>query len=61
MVSTQGRTCVICEQNKLEGIAVCERWICTTCELEIVQTDVQDPKYPFFIHQLRQVWYRGEA
>lgn len=53
--------CLICETDQVEGIRVCEKWICLVCEMEMVKTDVRDPKYPFFIHQLKQIWYKGEA
>jgi hypothetical protein len=26
-----------------------------------VGTDVQDEKYPFFIHQLKRIWYKKNA
>lgn len=61
MHSVQEQACVICEQTKLEGITIYEKWMCTTCELEIVQTDMKDPKYSFFIQQLRRIWYKGEV
>ncbi|GIP36307.1 sigma factor G inhibitor Gin [Paenibacillus sp. J2TS4] len=57
----QQSTCIICEQPKEEGIRIITQFICATCEEEIVHTDVQDEKYPFFIHQLRQLWYRKDA
>ncbi len=53
--------CIICKQMKEEGLQICEQWICIVCELEMVKTDVKDPKYPFFIHQLKQVWYRRDV
>lgn len=61
MKSVQDKSCVICEQEKPEGIAIYEKWLCLSCELEIVKTDMKDPKYPFFIQQMRQIWYKGEA
>jgi hypothetical protein len=26
-----------------------------------VHTDVKDEKYPFFIHQMKQIWYKQNA
>lgn len=49
--------CIICGQMSSEGIAICNEFICEKCEAEIVQTDVKDEKYPFFIHQMRVLWY----
>lgn len=53
--------CIICKQAKGEGIRICDEWICTSCETEMVLTDVKDPKYSFFITQLKQVWYKSDA
>jgi uncharacterized protein (DUF983 family) len=53
--------CIICEQPKLYGIMICSEFICEDCESEMIQTDVLDEKYPFFIHQMRQIWYRKNA
>jgi hypothetical protein len=53
--------CIICKLEKAEGLRICEEWICTSCEAEMVHTDVKDPKYSFFIHQLKQVWYKSDA
>ncbi|GAK43161.1 sigma factor G inhibitor Gin [Paenibacillus urinalis] len=49
-------TCIVCEQRKKEGIFIVSEFICTDCETEMVHTDAQDAKYPFFIHQLKQIW-----
>jgi hypothetical protein len=46
-------TCIICNLEKPEGIFILSEFICDDCEAEIVRTDVQDEKYPFFIHQLK--------
>ncbi|QHT58670.1 inhibitor of sigma-G Gin [Paenibacillus lycopersici] len=53
--------CMICGIAKQEGIRIIDGFICDTCEIEMVQTDVQDEKYPFFIHQLRRIWLQNNA
>lgn len=53
--------CIVCEEERLDGIAICEQFICRHCEKEMVQTDVQDEKYPFFIHQMRRIWLTNDA
>ncbi len=53
--------CIVCGNMTSSGIHICEEWICIDCENEIVQTDVGDEKYPFFIHRLRQIWYKQDA
>ena len=54
-------TCIICNQPRKEGIRIISEFICDACEAEMVKTDVQDAKYPYFIHQMRQIWYRKNA
>ncbi|MFD2611577.1 sigma factor G inhibitor Gin [Paenibacillus gansuensis] len=54
-------TCIICGEQKAEGIHIVSEFICDACETEMVRTDVKDEKYPFFIHQLKQIWYRKNA
>lgn len=61
MENQKDHLCIICKQDKEEGIRVCSEWICKECESEMVQTDVKDPKYPFFIHQLKKIWYKRDA
>ncbi|MEJ8546130.1 sigma factor G inhibitor Gin [Brevibacillus borstelensis] len=53
--------CIVCEEERLDGIAICEQFICQHCEQEMVHTDVQDAKYPFFIHQMRRIWLTKDA
>ena len=54
-------SCIICGQSKLNGIVIISEFICESCEAEMVHTDVHDEKYPYFIQQMRQVWYRKDA
>ncbi len=54
-------SCIICGQLKPRGIVVISQFICENCETEMVQTDVQDAKYPFFIRQMKQIWLRKDA
>lgn len=53
--------CIVCGKCTEDGIHICKQWICVDCESEIVKTDVEDEKYPFFIHQLRRLWYEVDA
>lgn len=61
MTGESGGMCIVCNQEKDEGIRIIDGFICTTCEIEMVQTDAQDEKYPFFIHQLRRIWFQNNA
>ncbi|CAM3674194.1 sigma factor G inhibitor Gin [Marinicrinis lubricantis] len=53
--------CIICDGDKKEGIHIYTSFICLDCEKEIVGTDVLDLKYPFFIRQLKQIWWQKDA
>ncbi|XEC95009.1 sigma factor G inhibitor Gin [Paenibacillus tarimensis] len=61
MVEQSRHTCIICGYDKEEGIHIVSEFICESCETEMIRTDVKDAKYPFFIHQLRQIWIRKNA
>lgn len=53
--------CIICGQQKEEGIMIVSEFICEDCETEMVRTDVRDAKYPFFIHRMKQIFYKKEG
>lgn len=53
--------CMICGQQQTEGIHICDEFICEECEREIVNTDVRDAKYPFFIHRMKQIFQSKHA
>ncbi|TYP67969.1 sigma factor G inhibitor Gin [Paenibacillus methanolicus] len=55
------RLCIVCGQEKMNGICIVSEFICDACETEMVRTDVQDAKYPFFIHQLKRLWVEKNA
>jgi hypothetical protein len=54
-------SCMICGQMKENGIMIISEFICEECEQEMVNTDVSDVKYPFFIHQMKQILYKKNA
>jgi hypothetical protein len=47
--------CIICNDEHFEGIQLLDQFICTSCEQEMVQTDVDDPKYLYYVYQLRSI------
>ncbi|ACS98691.1 sigma factor G inhibitor Gin [Paenibacillus sp. JDR-2] len=55
--------CSICGEHKAEGegIRIVSGFICESCESEMVRTDVKDAKYPFFIHQMKQIFIEKNA
>lgn len=50
-----GETCVICEDLKPNGIHLYTSFICTDCENDLIQTGTNDPKYKYFLKQLRKI------
>ncbi|MBE1447155.1 MULTISPECIES: sigma factor G inhibitor Gin [Paenibacillus] len=58
---TVAHNCIICGQLKEDGIMIISEFICEDCEHEMISTDVRDAKYPFFIHQMRQIFYKKNA
>lgn len=55
--------CIICGEHKTEeeGIRIVTEFICGSCEMEMIRTDVRDAKYPFFIHQMKQIFMEKNA
>ena len=48
-------TCVICENLKPKGIHRYTSFICTECENDLIQTETNDPKYKYFLKQLKKI------
>jgi len=57
----RNKRCIVCGEERMNGIAIWQQFICQPCEQEMVNTDVSDEKYPFFIHQMRQIWLKKNA
>lgn len=53
--------CIICGEPKSEGIRICLQFICEDCEAEIVRTDALDVRYPYFISQMKRIWYKESS
>lgn len=47
--------CVVCEKTKVQGIHLYTSFICSECEREMVSTETNDPKYIYYLKQLRKV------
>ncbi|GAX88700.1 sigma factor G inhibitor Gin [Effusibacillus lacus] len=48
--------CIVCREPKTSGIRIWDQFVCAACEREIVQTDVEDEKYDFYIERLKPIW-----
>ncbi len=53
--------CIVCDKLQLEGIVVLDEFICDQCEREMVQTHVEDEKYPYFVFRMRKIWLKEQA
>ncbi len=49
------KQCVICDQEKSEGIHLVEQFICEDCERQIVLTDPDDMYYHYYLKKMRKV------
>ncbi|MCO7127701.1 sigma factor G inhibitor Gin [Sporolactobacillus shoreicorticis] len=47
--------CLICGQENVEGIHICNQLICDSCQKRIVETDVTDWKYKFYMNKLAKL------
>ncbi|MCL1632438.1 sigma factor G inhibitor Gin [Sporolactobacillus sp. CPB3-1] len=57
-VHEQGRgeeRCLICGKTQVEGIHICDQLICDSCQKKIVETDVMDWKYRFYMNKLAKL------
>jgi len=52
----QGGTCMVCCEQKAEGIHILTQFLCHECEREIVKTDVEDEKYAYYIDRMKRIW-----
>lgn len=55
-MSGELETCIICQQQKPQGIRIFGQFLCTECEQEIVHTDVEDARYAHYIDRMKQIW-----
>ncbi|MNI00369.1 Inhibitor of sigma-G Gin [compost metagenome] len=53
--------CMICNQQKQEGIRIVSEFICEACEKEMIETDAQDVRYLFFVRQMKQLYYTNQV
>ncbi|EEM98524.1 sigma factor G inhibitor Gin [Bacillus thuringiensis] len=51
----QSEVCIVCETKRKEGIYVYNNLICYECEKDMVNTETGDPKYIYYLKQLRKL------
>jgi hypothetical protein len=47
--------CLICEQEKENGIYLLNYFICRSCEKDIVNTEADDRGYKYYLDRLKKV------
>ncbi|CAI6084856.1 hypothetical protein COHCIP112018_04478 [Cohnella sp. JJ-181] len=57
----ENRVCIVCGERDREGIRIMSSFICHPCESEMVNTPVEDQRYPYFVQQLKQLWVHTEG
>ncbi len=55
------KCCEICGEEKSKGITIYGHYICDECEAAMINTDVTDKKYKYFIYKLKEMWFLKEA
>jgi hypothetical protein len=53
--------CIVCSEISEQGIYIWSQFICKECEGEMVETEVCDEKYPFFVKQMKKIWLKENA
>ncbi|AXO90978.1 sigma factor G inhibitor Gin [Bacillus cereus] len=54
-MKSQNKVCIVCETERKEGIYVYNNLICYECEKDMVNTETDDPKYIYYLKQLRKL------
>ncbi|MES5868830.1 sigma factor G inhibitor Gin [Bacillus cereus group sp. RP32] len=54
-MKAQNEVCIVCETERKEGIYVYNNLICYECEKDMVNTETSDPKYIYYLKQLRKL------
>ncbi|PHG49091.1 sigma factor G inhibitor Gin [Bacillus wiedmannii] len=54
-MKAQNEVCIVCEIKRKEGIYVYNNLICYECEKDMVNTETNDPKYIYYLKQLRKL------
>lgn len=60
-MNAYGKACFVCGRDQGEGMLIFDQFLCDPCEREMIRTDVQDERYPFFVQQMKQLWLQKDA
>jgi transcription initiation factor IIE alpha subunit len=53
--------CIVCSEKSEQGMYIWSQFICKQCEGEMVETEVCDEKYSFFVKQMKKIWLKENA
>jgi len=51
--------CAMCGHKEKSGIVIHSGFICDECEKEIVHTEVEDERYPYFVKRMKEIWLKN--
>ncbi|CUB14553.1 Inhibitor of sigma-G Gin [Bacillus cereus] len=54
-MKSQNEVCIVCETERKDGIYVYNNLICYECEKDMVNTETNNPKYIYYLKQLRKL------
>ncbi|AKP45429.1 MULTISPECIES: sigma factor G inhibitor Gin [Bacillus] len=50
-----GEICIICENQKTEGIHILESFICTDCEKKMTSIETTHSDYSYYVQKLKKI------
>ncbi|PTM54851.1 sigma factor G inhibitor Gin [Desmospora activa] len=54
-------SCLVCQKEQAKGIKILDEFICEDCEQDIVNTKVEDERYPQYVIRMRNLWKNRET
>ena len=60
-MNSNEQCCTICGKSSTAGLHIVKSFICSSCEQEIVNIDVKDERYPFFVSRMKTIFYKPNA
>jgi Inhibitor of sigma-G Gin len=55
-IDGKDRECLLCHRMDSKGLKIREKFICTKCELQMMELDVGMKKYHWLVSQLKLLW-----
>ncbi|AZR74414.1 hypothetical protein BBF96_14070 [Anoxybacter fermentans] len=48
--------CIFCGELHIDGIRLCGKLICASCEKDLVNTEVDEPAYQCYKNGIKVIW-----